>query len=145
MQEEKYLWTIRRATEHFTIMAILWFQQDFGTTNHSVSLRYAKQKSCAGEQDLLFFLWLFVRKTPPKPKTHHPTPQKNLNALPLVRLGYNENRFLIYQSIVQQAKRGRIWRAASSNDVSKKALSADSPRLTQSPPYSTAPREAYKH
>lgn len=76
------------------------------------------EKSCTDDQHLLGFLWLFVRKTPSNQNSITPPPQKIPSALPLVRLGYNENRFPTYPNVAQHAERGRIQTAASSNDVS---------------------------
>lgn len=58
-------------------------------------------------------------------------------------MGFTENRFFIYQNIAQWAKRGTIQKVGCVNDGSvKKAFSADSLRVTQSPSYTTALKEA---
>lgn len=124
-------------------------QQELDTTNHSVPLYFENQKNSTRDQHYPGWFFFFgdclqVKHPQTKTSSPHTAQKKPLSALSLVRIGFTENKFFIYQNIAQQAKRGTIQKAGCLNDGSvKKAFSADSLRVTQSPSYTTALKEAH--
>lgn len=95
-----------RAKEHFIIIATSLFQEGLDTTNNSVPSFYVKQR--------LFAVVTVVNNLCLSPSL--------LDTLPLFKLGYSKNRFPVYQSIAQQAERGKMQKVVSSSHVSVSSL-----------------------